>query len=466
MSIQYQNTRTGIILPRVHHIGYNSKPDENEITSEINKTLYSNSIESSLKNNDSFLTAGKISLNKSRVRGLSREISVEKSLNALRKSLLTEQFQMPNLGKFLAGDFSFNSTLLRKYPDKVTTNELLLTKPSFEIYSVYYNGTKGSILKIKTKGSKIIEKLDVSHNINNNNTSDKISVKKSDLFLEADTATTFSLQEENLVQSSNATPTVRDNIYYDLSAKLNSYTTDMWKSLLKKMNSEGQMSERVYDYLKKFDRNPSIDTLLFVPSTDFSVNYINTLFALLIKDINSDTYFSNNSLNPLNFTYTISEYLINKVYYAIKGEGYDFGLEDILIHKKIDSNTNNYKRYNNINDLESFLKDGNLKDNFCYKNFGDEADDIRPSPNWQNDPNYNANAREIYKVAIGDKNSITDRNKKRYDYKYLLNIFNHASYVGYDFIDASSSTGKIDGFDGEFYKLTFNRSLNLKNLEV
>lgn len=337
MSNRYQES-TGLIIPSIHHVGFRNNPTPTEIKRNLNekyqfkffKYLLEDSISTS-----TFSRSGAVSGQGNII----KKTSLKKSLSFLTQGLKQDpDFIIPNLGCYLAGDLTNRSYLVsgNRVKQEIKSKEVDLD-PKFEIYYLYFNGSKGCVLKIKDIKTAVREQLRVKNPNRRSNIGANISIKRKHLFLLQDNveAIAYSLEGDRVV-TTNITLSINESDNKIIGTlPLKNYNKSQFNILLRKIRANFQRtnSEKVFSHATNFI-NDTYNLAFFVPEKYFSENYINVLFLLLIAEAFKTTALNIDFFNIYN--YLISEYFLNKIYFKYRNIDSAFDFRDILLNREYD----------------------------------------------------------------------------------------------------------------------------------
>lgn len=265
-------------------------------------------------------------------------------------------FKIPNFGRLLAGDLTSKSLILTEQKT-LSLKELVLPVPNFEIHHIEYDKTsrKGRIISIPNISLKISQNFRATRFLGGSSkVSDNISKLKSELVISHNTIDRRPNIKDNEIdkyikyiqpvlineniQIRRGLANESGNAFKD-DKLLPPQTINNFLNFIDKFRKNNGVfipNEKIFGSRNNSINNTDIKASFLVPEKFYTMNYINLLFLMIISEaINEDK-----SIFTKDNIYIIFEYLLNKIYYAIKNKNNNFTEGNILVNKNFDITRN------------------------------------------------------------------------------------------------------------------------------
>jgi len=436
-----QSGFSGIIIPQILNVGntFNINPIVSEkltANENLSKVFKNSIIDTSY---GKILAQGKISLTKiyknepynieNQLRLFNNHIKINKEAVSLKN------LKIPNVGMLLGGNLTARSKLY-KNSQWLTVNDSI--GPRFDVFYIKYDSTtqRGGILSIQEISLKLFQNYKARlYTPKRPKTSAKINLATSnfgishaagsainssiidgkDISFELKTIQPFFNTTNNKI-TLNSRAINGDLEEFDGFITLQKLTPIQFRTLINEFAKvNDKKSEKIISNTNNNFRNANIDNAYLVPNSEYSMNYINLLFSMLVIEV-----------KPLvkkfdDVQYFIYEYFINKIYYAIRNpENSNFNDFDILNNNLI----KDYRKRPTI-DLNNKLKEiyNRKKRNIFYYQYTEKLNSEEVSK-------INPFLKNLYKLV--NTEIAKDLCRK---------IANHATYV--KFLDSNTLSSRF-----------------------
>lgn len=337
-----QSGFSGILIPQILSVG-----DISSINSDVSVTLENNKVLSKVFKDPIVGTGYKTILRQGRITRTktykNEAYSIENQLRLFNNNIKLniyiagriKDLKIPNVGILLGGNLKARSKL---YKNSQWLSVDDSRGPRFDIFYIKYDSTtqKGGILSIQEVSLKLFQNYKARlYNPKRPKTSAKLTLASSNFGISHDVSNAISTgiisgkdisSELTTIQpelnTSNNKITLRtrkiSGTLEEFSGfiTLQNLTPIQFRTLINEFAKvNDKKSEKIISSTTANFRNANIDSAYLVPNSEYSLNYINLLFLMIIIEV-----------NPLvsdfdNVQYFVYEYFINKIYYAIRNPG-------------------------------------------------------------------------------------------------------------------------------------------------
>ena len=347
-----QKDKTGIVIPQLMFLTKNASPTSDAIKEIVQKKSKSEIIVRSLANS-SFINSGKLQSDNSRTVVNHRKIFPIAKNNFLYAEInLNEKIKnlkIPNFGKLLFGDFSNTSPLYTSEPN-FTTFSRISTSINYCITYLYLDALAGStpgegqgaIVTFNNIRVKIEQKYQTTQPTKNvPNKPLHIKLKESKLVIDNNNTLTDNSGKNSLLNVLNYKQIKnnkeieerdctynRQQKYFSAFIASSQMTSQQFTNLFKEFRKkEKDISGKIFgDLVQDFGPTTQLNNAYLTLAPYTTISHINLLVYAIIADL---------KIKNFNDTqYLIYDYLINKIYYAIKYNDISFKEKSILKNKK------------------------------------------------------------------------------------------------------------------------------------
>lgn len=448
-----QKDKTGIAIPQLMFLTKNASPTTDVIKEIVQKKSKSEIIVRSLANS-SFINSGKLQSDNSKPVVNHRKIFPIAKNNFLYAEInlndKIKNLKIPNFGKLLFGDFSNTSPLYKSEPN-FTTFDRISTSINYCITYLYLDALAGStpregqgaIVTFNNIRVKIEQKYQTTQPTKSvPNKPLHIKLKESKLVIDnnntlTDNSGTYSLlnylkykqiKNNKVIEERDCTYN-RQQKYFSAFIASSQMTSQQFTNLFHEFRKkERDISGKIFgDLVQDFGPATQLNNAYLTLSPYTTISHINLLVYAIIAEL---------KIKNLNDTqYLIYDYLINKIYYAIKYNDTSFKEKSILKNNityalltskdpRITNNKNDSMSYyfkNKFNRSE--YRDKNIGNKITEAEYRSIPDTIRELYKKLNTPAINELLTRIFNMATYirplDGIFITDIDKSRTEYHMI-----------------------------------------------